>query len=81
MIVKRGRRDDFACDFDRKTIFVQTIEILDVADEVGTDKTNDFIEVIVEEEGDEVKDEESEESEEDNAKNFDFFVCFVRTCS
>ena len=113
MIVKRDKRESFTNDFDRETLSAQNIEILDVANEVDADKTNDFIEVTDGEEDDEItnsivvegeenektnsivvkneKDEENEannfivikdeESENVNAENFNFFVCFVRTCS
>ena len=87
MIVKRDKRESFANDFNRKITFVQNIEILDVANEVNVNKTNNFIEIIVEKKDDEVKNEKNEKSEENekneknNAKNFDFFACFVRTCS
>ena len=84
MIVKRNKRENFADDFDREIIFVQNIEIFDVASDVSVDKTSDFIEMTNDEKNGEVvnsivvKDEKSEKS---NSENFDFFACFVRTCS
>ena len=111
IIVSRDIREDFAnAIVDRKVVFVQNIEIFDVANdvtnEINVDKTNDFIEIINDEKSDEVvdaidvkneknekvnstvvkdeKDEKNEKNEKDeknNAKNFDFFACFVRTCS
>ena len=64
MIVRRGRRDDLACDFDRETTFVQNIGILDVANEVNADKAGDSIEVIDEKKNGEIKDEKGDEKNE-----------------
>ena len=105
MIVKWDRREREINCFDRETISVHDIGILDVA--------SNFIKVISDEKDDEITDvidvkgEEGEEDEEVNsivvedeegeknnfivmkdeeggnvnAKNFDFFACFVRTCT